>query len=82
MMYKKKMLFCVVLTALAAAAFAAGGRQDAGGPADSKASGAFNWKRYEGQTITVYMVEHSTSAAVQQKLRDFEAQTGIKVNIR
>jgi hypothetical protein len=40
------------------------------------------WKRYDGQTITVYRVEHSTSAAVQQKLMDFEAQTGINVNIQ
>lgn len=77
---KKKLLCCVVLFALAAAVFA-GARQETGS-ADSKATGAFDWKRFSGQTITVYMVEHSTSSALQAKIPDFEAKTGIKVNIQ
>ncbi|MDR2393538.1 MAG: sugar ABC transporter substrate-binding protein [Treponema sp.] len=51
-------------------------------PKDSSASGPFDWKRFSGKEITVYMVEHSTSTALQSKLKDFEAQTGIKVNIQ
>ncbi|MDR0722688.1 MAG: hypothetical protein LBF75_07880, partial [Treponema sp.] len=77
-MYKKKLLFCAVLLTLAVAVFATGGKES-GGATDSKASGAFDWKRFNGSTITVYMVEHSTSTAIQSKIRDFEAMTGIKV---
>jgi multiple sugar transport system substrate-binding protein len=80
-MVKKMMIICVALLSIAVSVFA-GGDQAQSGPAASAATGAFDWKRFSGQTITAYMVEHSTSTAVQQKLKDFEAQTGIKVNIQ
>jgi multiple sugar transport system substrate-binding protein len=80
-MYKKALLFCAVCL-MATAVFAAGGKAQSGAAADSKATGTFDWKRFNGQTITVYMVEHSTSTALQSKIRDFEALTGIKVNIQ
>ncbi len=39
----------------------------------------FNWKQYEGTTIQVAFVQHTTSTAVISKIPDFEALTGIKV---
>jgi multiple sugar transport system substrate-binding protein len=49
---------------------------------EAAVTGSFDWKRFNGQSITVYMVEHATSTAVQAKLKDFETQTGIKVNVQ
>ena len=39
----------------------------------------FNWKAYEGTTIQVAFVEHTTSSAIVSKIADFEELTGIKV---
>lgn len=80
-MCRKKLLYCAVLLALAAAIFTGCAKETAGNT-DAKATGAFDWKRFSGQTITVYMVEHSTSSALQSKISEFEAKTGIKVNIQ
>lgn len=44
------------------------------------ASGDFNWKAYEGTEIDVLFSEHTYADAVEAKLADFEALTGIKVN--
>ena len=39
----------------------------------------FDWKAYEGTTIQVAFVEHTTSSAIISKIADFEELTGIKV---
>ncbi|MEF9895191.1 MAG: extracellular solute-binding protein, partial [Clostridia bacterium] len=39
----------------------------------------YDWKKYEGTTIQVAFVEHTTSNAIISKIPDFEALTGIKV---
>jgi multiple sugar transport system substrate-binding protein len=57
----------------------AAGKKDQGGAA-SVATGAFDWKRYSGEEITVYMVEHQTSQSIVKKLNEFQTLTGIKVN--
>ena len=40
----------------------------------------FDWQRFAGEEITVLFSEHTYSAAVEQKLSEFEEKTGIKVN--
>ncbi len=40
---------------------------------------AYDWKKYEGETIQVAFVEHTTSNAMISKIPEFEALTGIKV---
>jgi multiple sugar transport system substrate-binding protein len=84
----KKVKFVVAIAAIclltASWAFC-GGRNDKGATAGGStvtATGAFDWKRASGKEITIYMVEHSTSTAVQQKIADFQTLTGIKVNIQ
>lgn len=46
----------------------------------SEVTGEFDWKRYEGTELTVLFSEHTYASAVEAKLADFEALTGIKVN--
>lgn len=50
---------------------------DAGSTA---ATGDFDWKAYEGTELDVLFSEHTYADAVEAKLADFEALTGIKVN--
>lgn len=45
----------------------------------ASADAAFDWKKYEGTTIQVAFVEHTTSNAIISKVEDFEALTGITV---
>jgi multiple sugar transport system substrate-binding protein len=45
----------------------------------ASAEAAFDWKKYEGSTIQVAFVEHTTSNAIISKVEDFEALTGITV---
>jgi multiple sugar transport system substrate-binding protein len=78
-MYRKKLLYCAVLLALAAAVFTGCAKKDTGS-ADTKATGAFDWKRASGAEITVYMVQHPTQESIVAKLAEFTALTGIKVN--
>jgi multiple sugar transport system substrate-binding protein len=58
----------------------ASGRQGGATAAEAPATGAFDWKRYSGKEITVYMVEHQTSQSMVRRLNDFQTLTGIKVN--
>ncbi len=48
-------------------------------PADTAATGDFDWKKYDGTTLNVMFNEHNYSKAVIAKIADFEALTGIKV---
>lgn len=40
----------------------------------------FDWKRFDGEEITVLFSEHTYADAVEQKLSEFTEKTGIKVN--
>jgi multiple sugar transport system substrate-binding protein len=41
--------------------------------------GEFDWKKYEGTTIEIQMVQHTASEAMVNKLEEFEDLTGIHV---
>lgn len=45
----------------------------------AKSSEEFDWKKYEGSTIKLSLVQHAASDAVISKIEDFEELTGIKV---
>lgn len=45
----------------------------------AKSSEEFDWKKYEGSTIKLSLVQHASSDAVISKIADFEELTGIKV---
>jgi multiple sugar transport system substrate-binding protein len=76
----KTLVVFALLLIVAGAAFAGGGGEAPKGAAATAATGAFDWKRFSGSEITVYMVEHQTSAAMVAQLNEFTAKTGIKVN--
>ncbi|MDR0366926.1 MAG: sugar ABC transporter substrate-binding protein [Bifidobacteriaceae bacterium] len=44
--------------------------------------GAFDWKRYEGTTISVMLSEHPWTDGLKERLGEFEAKTGIKVDLQ
>lgn len=46
-----------------------------------EASGAFDWKRYEGETIEVLLNQHPWQQAIEPRIADFEELTGITVNV-
>jgi multiple sugar transport system substrate-binding protein len=74
----KAVLAAVVLGSVL---FAAACSKSGGSEFDpAKVTGNFDWKRYSGQEITVFMVEHQTSQAMVAKLKEFADKTGIKVN--
>ena len=52
----------------------------ASAPAASEASGDFDWKKFDGEEITVLFSEHTYADAVEEKLGEFTEKTGIKVN--
>jgi len=63
----KKMVFAVLLTVLAAAAFAA------------DASAQVNWKQFQGTEIRFLMNKHPFTTFIEPKIPEFEKLTGIKV---
>lgn len=54
-----------------------GGTSDEG----ADASGAFDWKRYDGSTIEVLLNQHPWQQAIEPRLEEFEELTGITVNV-
>jgi len=46
------------------------------------ATGPFDWKRYAGTSITVMLDQHPWADGVKARLADFEAATGITVNLQ
>ncbi|GHU47884.1 ABC transporter substrate-binding protein [Spirochaetia bacterium] len=77
---KMTRIAAVFALALLATGFAFGTGSQQSSSSNQAATGPFDWKRYSGAEITVYMVEHQTSAAMVAQLADFTARTGIKVN--
>jgi len=56
-----------------------GGGEKTEGPT---VTGAFDWKRFSGQEITLLLNEHPWTDGVQSLISEFEDQTGIKVNVQ
>ncbi|MBR5945155.1 MAG: sugar ABC transporter substrate-binding protein, partial [Lachnospiraceae bacterium] len=49
-------------------------------PATVEGNGEFDWKKFDGEEITVLFSEHTYADAVEEKLGEFTEKTGIKVN--
>ncbi|MDR0526644.1 MAG: sugar ABC transporter substrate-binding protein [Spirochaetaceae bacterium] len=63
------------------ALFSACSKKGGSGESVESATGPFDWQRAKGTEITVWMVQHSTTDALQQQINDFQNLTGIKVNV-
>ncbi len=46
----------------------------------SAGAGEFDWKRHSGKALSVMLVQHPYADGIIQKIPEFEAATGIKVN--
>lgn len=46
-----------------------------------EATGAFDWKRYDGESIEVLINQHPWQVAIEPRIADFEELTGITVNV-
>lgn len=55
---------------------------EARSPTVAELSTGFDWQRFQGQTITLLLDEHPWTTGVQPLLADFEALTGIRLNVR
>ncbi|MEZ4706000.1 MAG: extracellular solute-binding protein [Caldilineaceae bacterium] len=76
------MAMLIVLGACAAPAPAAEpAAADANADAAAADDGSFNWQRFDGAEITVLIAEHPVADGMRELLPEFEAATGIKVNI-
>jgi multiple sugar transport system substrate-binding protein len=69
----------VAILVLVAACAGQGEEKSTGGPS---VTGAFDWKRFDGQEITVLLNEHPWTDGVQPMIGEFEDLTGIKVNVQ
>lgn len=64
----------------ALAVLAAGCTQNTGGPSPD-ATGAFDWKRFEGETVSVYIPDTGQADLIESRLSEFEDLTGIRVEL-
>lgn len=51
-------------------------------PTEAKPAEGFNWKRFEGKTVTLLLNEHPWTDGLRTVVADFEAETGIKVDMQ
>lgn len=51
-------------------------------PKEVQPAEGFNWKRFEGKTVTLLLNEHPWTDGLRTVVADFEAETGIKVNMQ
>ena len=58
---------------------AAAGATALAGLPTSQAQGAFDWKRYSGQSIEVHLIKSPRGELLQKYQKEFEDLTGIKV---
>lgn len=58
------------------------GQGQGGGTVVPNVTGAFDWKRYSGQEITVLLNEHPWTTRLQARIGEFEDLTGIQVSIQ
>lgn len=74
----KKTTRAVIVTAAGAFALLATGCAQASGPGTSS-EGAFDWERFSGETISVYIPDTGQAEALNGRLAEFEELTGIEV---
>jgi multiple sugar transport system substrate-binding protein len=51
-------------------------------PTEAQPAEGFNWKRFEGKTVTLLLNEHPWTEGLRTVVADFEAETGIKVDMQ
>lgn len=79
-MLKRILLLAVMASLLLMPAFA-GGKQEADHKGAKPATEGFDWKAYEGASVKVMVNKHPWIDIIQPKIVEFEAMTGIKVNL-
>jgi len=77
---RKVMLSLLLLMALLAVPLFAGGKQEAPAAKQSTSAG-FDWKTFEGTKIKIMVNKHPWVDIIQPKLSEFEALTGMKVEL-
>src|SRR4051794_466266 len=80
--WQRKAGSLLVAAALMGASACGAGTGSSSDNKDLGAKGAFNWKRYSGQTINVMLNEHPWTDGLKKILPEFEKDTGIKVNLQ
>lgn len=83
-MKARRIVLCVAVVALALLLGACQGKGAASSGATSSsqaASKAFDWKQFKGQEITLLLDEHPWTEGARPLVKEFEDQTGIKVNL-
>lgn len=79
-MFKKTRRVATALVAAGTVGVLAVGCAQAAGPSDS-ATGDFDWKRFDGESLSVYIADTGQAEALNAKLSEFEELTGIDVEI-
>lgn len=79
-MFKKTRRVATALVAAGTVGVLAVGCAQAAGPSDS-ATGDFDWKRFDGESLSVYIADTGQAEALNAKLSEFEGLTGIDVEI-
>jgi multiple sugar transport system substrate-binding protein len=82
MSWQRKASALLGAASLVAISACGAGTGSSGDSKDVSAKGAFNWKRYSGQTINVMLNEHPWTDGLKKIVPQFEKQTGIKVNLQ
>ncbi len=54
---------------------------EAAAPAEPAAAEGVNWKAYDGKTLNLLLISHPFVDALKPLLPEFEAKTGMKVNL-
>jgi multiple sugar transport system substrate-binding protein len=78
--FKKTRRVATALVAAGTVGVLAVGCAQAAGPSDS-ATGDFDWKRFDGESLSVYIADTGQAEALNAKLSEFEGLTGIDVEI-
>jgi multiple sugar transport system substrate-binding protein len=78
--FKKTRRVATALVAAGTVGVLAVGCAQAAGPSDS-ATGDFDWKRFDGESLSVYIADTGQAEALNAKLSEFEELTGIDVEI-
>lgn len=79
-MFKKTRRVATALVAAGTVGVLAVGCAQAAGPSDS-VTGDFDWKRFDGESLSVYIADTGQAEALNAKLSEFEELTGIDVEI-
>lgn len=80
-MKKKKILSVLLILVVALSALWANGGKEAPAAAKAASTQGFDWKQFSGKTIVVCFPNHVQYNAAMPLIPDFEALTGIKVEV-